>query len=311
MQLDLKLFPSRVSWKMCNGSRPHLRGYPCGLWLLMHTLTVLTLPLNHTHSSLNHTHQPHPITSTRALTIVTKFIRNFFSCEVCREHFVAMARTLSLGDPGDAVLWAWEAHNVVNARLSLENGSGDPFHPKHLFPSISRCPYCYQLVAPGPYGSSHAAPNFTNTRFAGSEGLLVGVADRGERSPRLASRNMLRASHQQSPEGANVYVWNRTAILLYLWNYYHLNKHWTKAGMEHGHHGVSQSAVLQAAWPRTFGGGKHHLQLEWQRSAESADPEECFLPYVLCVVVLSLLLWGLWRKRRCRALAWVRPFTPT
>ena len=224
-----------------------------------------------------------------------------------------MSRGISrrpMSDPGDAVLWAWEAHNLVNARLSLERASGDPLYPKQLFPSISRCPYCY-LVSPGSshatYDSSHVTPNFTNTRFADGESL-VGVAERGEGSSHPSSRTMLRAWQQQSPEGASVYVWNRTAVILYLWNYYHLSPYHgngTKLGKERRHHGVSQSAVLRAAWPQQFRSSKHFMDKAWQQSAKSADPEVCLLPYVVCVGVLALLLWILVR-RRCRAVSWVR-----
>jgi hypothetical protein len=285
------LFPTRVSWKMCNGSLPHLRGYPCGLWVLMHTLTVLTLPINHT--------QPHPLTSTHALIIMTKFIKNFFSCEVCREHFVEMSWTIAhrpMGDPGDAILWAWETHNAVSARLSSENGPKDTLHPKSLFPSINQCPYCYLS---SPARASHVTPNFTNTKFASGEHFLVGMAEK--REPHPASRSMLLAVHQQD---ASMFVWNRTAVLLYLWHYYHLGHFLGKGKVrtERRHHGVSQSAVLQAAWPQN----RHRVNdMKWRHTAESADPEVCLLPYLLCAAVFVLLLWVLWR-RRCRILAWTR-----
>lgn len=32
--------PNRTTWVGCQGSRPELRGYPCSLWTLFHTLTV-------------------------------------------------------------------------------------------------------------------------------------------------------------------------------------------------------------------------------------------------------------------------------
>ena len=48
----------------------------------------------------------------------------------------------------DAQLWAWKAHNKVNARLAereangLGAGSGDPAFPKTQWPDASACEAC-------------------------------------------------------------------------------------------------------------------------------------------------------------------------
>lgn len=34
------MLPTNVTWVGCQGSEPHFRGYPCGLWTVFHLLTV-------------------------------------------------------------------------------------------------------------------------------------------------------------------------------------------------------------------------------------------------------------------------------
>jgi len=41
----------------------------------------------------------------------------------------------------EAVLWLWEAHNVVNKRLKGDL-TEDPVHPKIQFPSVTSCMTC-------------------------------------------------------------------------------------------------------------------------------------------------------------------------
>lgn len=329
-KLNEELFPPAVSWRMCNGSQPHLRGYPCALWLLMHTLTIRTLPLNHTHPA-----EPHPptITSTEAVSILTKFIGNFFSCEVCRQHFLKMAATLSrqpLGSHGDAIMWLWEAHNLVNARLSTAGGSGDPLHPKQLFPLINRCPYCYLTTVPEDAGNSRmpSPPHFNNTHFARGESLVVGVAGGVDsRFKRSTARSMLLARPLDAggvvSGGAvgSVYMWNRTAVLLYLWNFYHLGQHGngTRNGMERRHHAPRppSSAILQAAWPaQTFNDHnnqrRHHDgRMEWRHDDDdSVESEVCMLPFLACICGMALTLFLLfrWRRKRWRLISWTTLF---
>lgn len=216
-----------------------------------------------------------------------------------------MSQTLplvSLTEPGDAVLWLWEAHNTVNARLGREGG-GDPVYPKHLFPSISRCPYCYQRKPLSP-DLGGVAPNFNNTEFAAGESLLGGVAGAGHHvvgTPR-EPRSVLRA---RQLKGMPVeYVWNRTAVLLYLWNFYHLElkpaQNGTHAGMEPGQRQVRVPplAVLQAAWPSKY--EQPYKRAYVSRRGQSEQGEVCLTWYVVCVLCLSLLVFWLYRRRKFR-----------
>ena len=262
--------------------------------MLSHTLTFLTLPTDHTPSTPL-PNQPPPITTIRALTIITNFIKNFFSCEVCREHFTGMARAIfqrPLGSDGDAVLWLWEAHNAVNARLSVDGLGVDPLHPKSLFPSISRCPYCY--LSDDSHGPASIPPNFNNTKFASGASLLVGVAGEAE-SPlkRESSRNMLRVRQLKGTADV-VYEWNTTAVFLYLWNHYSLN---------HTDHKSPQAKhnILLAAWPEQYGiGDNRYRRMEWRHVTDSADSAGCVQLYVLCGVGIVVVLYVVWHKRLCR-----------
>lgn len=323
LQLDAKLFPRQPSWNACNGSLPHLRGYPCALWMLMHTLTILTLPL-HTRAVVD---TPTPaasvptITSTRALVILTNFLKNFFTCEVCRQHFLDLTSDLSpssLGSDGDAILWLWQAHNLVSTRLAREGG-GDPYYPKSLFPSHTRCPYCYHRVS---HDQSHVLshdrqleadeiqPKFNNTD------LTFAVED-GSRRSHWSEVGNAEPWGMHNARGLKVlgtgghkyeFVWNRTAVLLYLWNFYHL-KYYNGdefGGMEskhrhHQQHRLLLSSILHAAWPSRFrgqGGKEKSRKNDWLgEQSGSLNDGVHILSGILCVIFLTFAAYWLWHKR--------------
>ncbi|GBP07751.1 Sulfhydryl oxidase 1 [Eumeta japonica] len=65
------------------------------------------------------------------------YIKHFFGCTDCSEHFQAMAlrrKIWNTSSKDDAVLWLWEAHNEVNNRLAGD-ATEDPKFPKIQFPS--------------------------------------------------------------------------------------------------------------------------------------------------------------------------------
>ena len=217
-----------------------------------------------------------------------------------------MARSLpqtSLEECGDAILWLWEAHNKVNARL-LSEGGGDPSHPKTLFPSVSRCPYCYQKSGSGMGWG--LLPGFNNTGFLSGESQVGGVvgSEGMVRTTAKEPRSVLRARQLKSIPGE--YVWNRTAVLLYLWNFYHLEPKYgngTKTGLKPVSR-VPPYAIVQAAWPKKFGVGFedfYQRYLESRRQLEgSYDPGVCLTWFVICAVFLALLVFWFQRKRRWR-----------
>lgn len=122
-----------IAWAACRGWSDESRGYPCGLWLLFHTLLA----------------QADDKSAPRALRAVQGYVRHFFGCDECRRHFVAMAA--SADDPLEgarsadgAVLWLWRAHNRVNLRLNQSGAAAVQQLGllKQQFPTAARCPSC-------------------------------------------------------------------------------------------------------------------------------------------------------------------------
>ncbi|KAF3789551.1 Sulfhydryl oxidase 1 [Nymphaea thermarum] len=123
------------SWIFCRGSRNDTRGFSCGLWLLLHSLSVR---VDDAESHL-------------AFSTICNFIHNFFICEECRHHFYDMCSSVSspFNTTRDFALWLWKTHNKVNLRLKQEEedlGTGDPKFPKKVWPSRLLCPACYVAV---------------------------------------------------------------------------------------------------------------------------------------------------------------------
>lgn len=120
------------NWIGCQGSSSNLRGYSCGLWELFHFLTV--------QSKVD----PNSSDPLDALRAVHGFVKNFFGCTDCSQHFQGMADELliwQVASKDEAVLWLWKAHNQVNRRLAGD-ATEDPAYPKIQFPSKSVCPRC-------------------------------------------------------------------------------------------------------------------------------------------------------------------------
>lgn len=273
--------------------------------MLMHTVTILTLP---TDSSVNLT-----FTSKEALSILAAFVKNFFSCEFCRVHFTEMAETMTRGTityDGDAVLWLWEAHNVVNKRLK-DSVSSDPIYPKVMFPSYRVCPFCYQASA-NQHGdgdalrmdssSSKLHPMFNDTSFSEGESLVAAFMNK--KPAAAAGESAMSAKH----------VWNRTAVLLYLWNFYHLAGNRSRHASSRGHH-VNSQKVLHAAWPKLYkdvdrlhhkyygmGGGGIHYGDHSGVGFNHIDTGICLVSYIMCVVFLGAIAYMLLRRRRLRKL---------
>lgn len=128
------------SYRSCEGSKPFSRGFSCGLWTLFHTLSV-NIP--EVSTSLTH---PGKV----VLSGVKAFVRSYFSCQECRDHFIEMTdkspEFKKVFSKEDAIVWLWWAHNRVNLRLSIEEArahQGDPYFPKIFFPSKEKCEACY------------------------------------------------------------------------------------------------------------------------------------------------------------------------
>ncbi|CAK1588261.1 unnamed protein product [Parnassius mnemosyne] len=125
------VYTSDLDYIGCKGSQPKFRGYTCGLWTLFHTLTVNAAKKPGTEGP-------------KVLRALHGYVKHFFGCTECSEHFQAMAarnRLFDVKENDKAVLWLWISHNEVNLRLAGDI-TEDPEHPKIQFPSVSKCPEC-------------------------------------------------------------------------------------------------------------------------------------------------------------------------
>ncbi|KAB2090648.1 hypothetical protein ES319_A03G137000v1 [Gossypium barbadense] len=133
----------RGYWMFCRGSKNDTRGFSCGLWVLMHSLSV----------------RIEDGESQTAFTSICDFIHNFFICQECRQHFYEMCSSVKgpFTKARDFALWLWSAHNEVNERLMKEEASlktGDPKFPKIIWPPKQFCPSCHHSRGPKDKGGS-------------------------------------------------------------------------------------------------------------------------------------------------------------
>ncbi|XP_023215806.1 sulfhydryl oxidase 2-like [Centruroides sculpturatus] len=135
LQSKKAYLPPRRDWQGCKGSKPGFRGYPCSLWMLFHTLTVQAY----------YKYQKGIVNDSReALFAIRGYVKYFFTCADCSEHFQNMASNMEneLQNQDDTILWLWKAHNRVNGRLADDLNTNDPRHPKVQFPPTKLCPEC-------------------------------------------------------------------------------------------------------------------------------------------------------------------------
>jgi len=120
----------------CKGSDPKFRGYPCSLWTLFHALTVnaqsVVFQDHFGGGALN------PVADA-----ILGYVKHFFSCKDCAQHFLNGANTLAYHPHSDkdAIYWLWTLHNMANRRLA-DDITEDPKHPKIQWPSKKNCPQC-------------------------------------------------------------------------------------------------------------------------------------------------------------------------
>lgn len=129
-------YVTKHKWIGCQGSNSMFRQYPCGLWTLFHTLTV--------QASMK---DLDTFNGVQVLETIAGYVKHFFGCTECSEHFMGMATTIkkNVSSFDDAVLWLWSAHNQVNQRLAGDI-TEDPKFPKVLFPIKAHCKTCRNNV---------------------------------------------------------------------------------------------------------------------------------------------------------------------
>ncbi|XP_028759509.1 sulfhydryl oxidase 2 isoform X1 [Neltuma alba] len=124
----------RGYWMFCRGSKNETRGFSCGLWVLLHSLSVR---IDDGESEF-------------AFNTTCEFVHNYFICEECRQHFYKMCSSVKspFNKAREFALWLWSAHNEVNERLMKEEaalGTGDPKFPKLIWPPKQLCSSCYSV----------------------------------------------------------------------------------------------------------------------------------------------------------------------
>ncbi|XP_042819447.1 sulfhydryl oxidase 2 [Panthera tigris] len=133
---------NHIKWVGCQGSRPEFRGYTCALWKLFHTLTVQAGAHPEALDGTAFEGDPQAV-----LQSIRRYVRTFFGCKECAEHFEELARESmgSVKTADQATLWLWKQHNFVNNRLA-GHLSEDPKFPKVPWPSPDLCPACHEEV---------------------------------------------------------------------------------------------------------------------------------------------------------------------
>ena len=128
-------YPVSWDWVGCKGSSDLYGGYTCGLWTLWHFLTVAQA-------------EAASGDPTDVLMGMTSYVRDFFGCQECSQHFLSMVdngdNITSVRSHEEAVLYLWDRHNEVSLRLMEQaEQTDDPVYPKEYFPNVYHCPSCY------------------------------------------------------------------------------------------------------------------------------------------------------------------------
>ncbi len=143
----------RRPYVSCLGSTPETRGYTCGLWMLLHSTSV-RMPEGAV-GAVGAVGGEGGVDGEDGsglawLGVVEGYIRHFFQCADCAEHFLEAlggADAKAVRSKRDAVLWLWRTHNAVNERLVREDAAGtnpqDPVYKHVQWPVREVCGGCY------------------------------------------------------------------------------------------------------------------------------------------------------------------------
>ena len=135
-----------IAWRACAGHSAEARGYPCGMWMLFHTLLA--------HST--------DADAAASLAAIAGYVRHFFGCEDCAAHFAEMVRgrvdpmpTSATGSAAgsarsarpsanEAALWLWRAHNRASLRINASGVAAvlELGLRKVEWPAAADCPSC-------------------------------------------------------------------------------------------------------------------------------------------------------------------------
>ncbi|EFO27496.2 hypothetical protein LOAG_00988 [Loa loa] len=128
--------PSTSNYMACRGSKPHLRGFPCGIWTIIHAMSVQAYKVEKDDLNFN--------ANNDLIEPFHRFIWHFFGCIECATHFhegILKRNMTAVITPADGIMWLWMTHNIVNKYITGK-ASEDPAFPKQQFPPASLCPKC-------------------------------------------------------------------------------------------------------------------------------------------------------------------------
>ena len=133
-------------------------GYPCGLWSLLHIVSVGVMER---HKAVLGARDQ--VSTKYVARTMRNYIDHFFGCEACRQYFVDMFDNCGFGhcrrfkQPdklphpeswGQFALWLWEVHNDINVKIleaaSKREGADVSRHKLNLalWPPAEECPTC-------------------------------------------------------------------------------------------------------------------------------------------------------------------------
>uniref|UniRef100_A0A915PID6 Sulfhydryl oxidase n=1 Tax=Setaria digitata TaxID=48799 RepID=A0A915PID6_9BILA len=122
----------------CRGSKAHFRGFSCGIWTIIHAMSIQAYKIEKDNPNFN--------ANNDLIEPFHQFIWHFFSCAECASHFhegILRRNMSAVVTPKDGVMWLWMIHNVVN-KFIARTASEDPAFPKQQFPPVSLCSRCWR-----------------------------------------------------------------------------------------------------------------------------------------------------------------------
>ena len=131
--------PRRTWSPSCNNKDKRLTGYSCGMWKLLHVVTVGVAEqrggLNLIDSGML-SENSRVFSPIEAADAIRDYIAEFYNCAICKKNFVANyddcdnnrrcdrltedAEDASLADWKELPVWLWEVHNEVSIRVGKE-----------------------------------------------------------------------------------------------------------------------------------------------------------------------------------------------
>ncbi len=147
------------------------------------------------------------------------YIKNYFGCTDCAQHFQAMAARNAIWNvtsKDETILWLWSSHNEVNKRLSGDI-TEDPDFKKIQFPSPESCPDCREDQSDVSISNHSTLWNRQNVlRFLKKIYAVENLSDLGTENEYLVGKTAKRT--QDNPLLSNMFsdLDIRMGILLYV-----------------------------------------------------------------------------------------------